>query len=228
MHNQIIQSTDYLTWESAEDARFGWPYPQPEPMRRYLPRWFLDLRGDLRQYLPAGAANDHTARYCRGMQGLMDVGWTMPLPESVGGGDSHFSAGKLHPEMLHGTPWAAQGGGPWPDATCANGFDTSPYVYRISILHFPWRAKLSPGWRMLFLPNLWDWSPDYNVFSGAPRPYTRQDSSDGQIGSRVRFGIEIESGYNYHNIETVVAIRRDSRIPAQTIVFTMVPLHMGD
>lgn len=228
MYNQIIRSTDYLTWESAADARFGWQYPQPVPMKQHLPRWFLDMRGDLKEYLPQGAANDHTVRYCRGMQGLMDIGYTMALPESVGGGDSHFSGGKLHPEMMHGTPWAAQGGGPWADDTCASGFDISPYVYRISILHFPWRVKLSPGWRMLFLPNLWDWNPSYNVFSGAPRPYTKKDAYRGQIGSRVQFDTELESGYNYHNVEAVVAIRRDSRIVENAVIFTMVPVFSGD
>ncbi len=225
MHNQVITATDYLTWESAADDRFGWSYPVPEPQRQNLPEWFRNLRGNLREYLPEGAANDHTVRYCRGMQGLQDVGYTMALPESIGGGDSHFVSGKLHPEMLHGTPWAQQGPGPWPDPTNHGGIDTSPYVYRILLLHWPWRARMAPGWRMLFLPNLWHWDPGYNVFSAAPRPYISTDHRDGKsFGSRVRYETEIMPGFNYHNIETVVAVRRDTRIDAGSRIFTMVPI----
>jgi hypothetical protein len=147
----------------------------------------------------------------------MDIGYTMPLPEVVGGGDSAFSIGRLHPEMVHGTQWARQGGGPWTDTTCATGFDPSPYQYRIRLLHWPWRAKMAPGWRMLTLPNLWDWSEDFNTFSGA---------QEANLGSTaVKWSFPIDPAYCYYNIETVMAIRRDRVVPAGAITFCLVPIY---
>ena len=134
--NQSIQVTDYLTWESCNDSRFDYfDCPPPLPSKNYLPTWVKDLSGNLQEYLPEGFATNHTIRHCLGFRGLMDVGYTIPLPENINGGDSAFSTGRLHPEMVHGTRWARQGGGPWEDATSATGFDHSPYQYRIRLLH---------------------------------------------------------------------------------------------
>jgi hypothetical protein len=147
----------------------------------------------------------------------MDIGYTMPLPEIIGGGDSAFSTGRLHPEMVHGTKWAKQGGGPWADATSTTGFDPSPYQYRIRLLHWPWRAKMAPGWQMLTLPNLWDWSEDFNTFSGA--------QSANLESSACIYSIPIDPTYSYYNIETVMAIRRDQVVPAGAITFCLVPIY---
>jgi len=152
-----------------------------------------------------------------GFRGLMDIGYTMPLPEVVGGGDSEFAKGRLHPEMIHGTQWAKQGGGPWTDPTSATGFDPSPYQYRIKLLHWGWRAKMAPGWRMLTLPTLWDWSEDFNTFSGA--------QSANLESSACIYSIPMDPAYCYYNIETVMAIRRDRMIPKGTITFCVVPIY---
>ena len=216
--NQSIQVTDYLTWESCNDSRFDYfDCPPPLPSKNYLPTWVKDLSGNLQEYLPEGFATNHTIRHCLGFRGLMDVGYTIPLPENINGGDSAFSTGRLHPEMVHGTRWARQGGGPWEDATSATGFDHSPYQYRIRLLHWPWRAKMAPGWRMLTLPNLWDWSEDFNTFSGA--------QSANLESSACIYSIPIDPAYCYYNIETVMAIRRDRVVPAGAITFCLVPIY---
>lgn len=221
--NQSIQVTDYLTWESCDDVNFEFECPAPTPSSHHLPTWIKELGGNLREYLPEGFAQDQTIRHCMGFRGLMDIGYTIPLPETVGGGDSYFCRGRLHPEMVHGTPWAAQGGGPWADPTCASGFDTSPYQYRVKLLIWPWRAKMAPGWRMLVLPNLWDWSADFNSFSGAQ--VANYKISGNSIGTACNWGLPIDPNYNYYNIETVMAIRRDRQVPAGSITFTAVPIY---
>ena len=216
--NQSIQVTDYLTWESCDDPRFTHlPVDAPTPSRNHLPKWVKELSGNIREYLPDGFAQDHTIRHCMGFRGLMDIGYTMPLPEVVGGGDSEFAKGRLHPEMIHGTQWAKQGGGPWTDPTSATGFDPSPYQYRIKLLHWGWRAKMAPGWRMLTLPTLWDWSEDFNTFSGA--------QSANLESSACIYSIPMDPAYCYYNIETVMAIRRDRMIPKGTITFCVVPIY---
>ena len=220
--NQSIQVTDYLTWESCDDPRFSYlECPPPAPSRNYLPTWVKELSGNIREYLPAGFAADHTIRHCLGFRGLMDIGYTMPLPEVVGGGDSAFSVGRLHPEMIHGTQWAKTWPtwGPadhWIDSTF-NQPDYSPYRYRLKLLHWPWRAKMAPGWRLLTLPTLWDWSEDFNTFSGA------QDAN--LTSTACRWTLPMDSTYNYYNIETVMAIRRDRVVPKGAITFCLVPIY---
>ena len=220
--NQSIQVTDYLTWESCDDPRFNYlNCPAPVPSQNHLPTWVKELSGNLREYLPGGFAADHTIRHCLGFRGLMDIGYTMPLPEIIGGGDSAFSTGRLHPEMIHGTQWA-QTWPTWGPADCwadpiSNQPDYSPYRYRIKLLHWPWRAKMAPGWKMLTLPNLWDWNEDFNTFSGA------QDAN--LASSACTWKILRDSAYSYYNIETVMAIRRDRVVPAGAITFCLVPIY---
>ena len=220
--NQSIQVTDYLTWESCDDSRFTHlPVDAPTPSRNHLPKWVKELSGNIREYLPDGFAQDHTIRHCLGFRGLMDIGYTMPLPEVVGGGDSEFARGRLHPEMIHGTPWAQT----WPTWAPSdhwvdpahNAPDSSPYRYRLKLLHWGWRAKMAPGWRLLTLPTLWDWSEDFNTFSGA--------QSANLESSACIYSIPIDPAYCYYNIETVMAIRRDRMIPKGAITFCVVPIY---
>jgi hypothetical protein len=216
--NQSVQVTDYLTWESCDDSRFNYfDCPPPLPSKNYLPTWVKELSGNLREYLPKGFAQDQTIRHCLGFRGLMDIGYTIPLPENIGGGDTPFCQGRLHPEMIHGTQWARQGGGPWADTTSATGFDPSPYQYRIKLLHWPWRANMAPGWRLLTLPILWDWSEDFNTFSGA------QEAN--LCGSACRWTLPTNAYRRYYNIETVMAIRRDRVVPSGAITFCLVPIY---
>jgi len=213
--NQSIQVTDYLTWESCDDAGFEFECPAPTPSRNHLPTWIKELGGNLREHLPEGFAQDQTIRHCAGFRGLMDIGYTIPLPETVDGRDSYFARGRLHPEMVHGTPWANKPGGPW---TEPNGtVDYSDYEFRVKLLIWPWRAKMAPGWQMLVLPNLWDWSANFNSFSGA--------QAANLPSTACKWGLPVDPEFNYYNIETVMAIRRDQEVPAGSITFTAVPIY---
>ena len=134
-----VQVNDYLTWEYSTDPAIQYlNCPAPRPVKHFLPEWFRNLKGNLQEYLPEGFGQQHTIRHCLGFRGLLNIGFTIPLPETLDGYDTHFSRGHLHPEMLHGTKWANKGEKPWCD-------DPSLYEYRTRLLFWPWRAKMSPG-----------------------------------------------------------------------------------
>jgi hypothetical protein len=76
---------------------------------------------------------------------------------------------------------------------------------------------MAPGWRLLTLPNLWDWSADFNSFSGA--------QAANLPSTACSWGLPKDPAYNYYNIENVVAIRRDKQIPAGSIIFTALPVY---
>lgn len=224
--NQSIPVTDYLTWESCADSRFDFDCPPPTPIANHLPQWFKNMRGNIREYLPEGFGADHTIRHCVGFRGLMDVGYTMPLPVSVGGWQTHFASGNLHPEMVHGTPWADKPGGPWNDPTEPNdGKDYSPYRYRMKLLFWPWRARMAPGWRLMIMPNPWEWHTEWQSFAGAPRPNYQFNNSGTGLGNYSKWDIVCDPAYNYSNIETVLAVHREHVIPAGTVTFWAVPVY---
>ncbi len=230
--NQSIKETDYLTWESCADPRFDFYCPPPKPLHNFLPEWFKNLRGNIREYLPEGFGADHTLRHCLGFRGLLDIGYSIALPVDVGGWQTHFASGNLHPEMLHGTPWADKPGTPdggWIDPTeHSKGRDFSPYKYRIKLLFWPWRAKMAPGWRMMILPNPWEWSPHWQSFAGAPKPNYMFNENMTGLGNSSTWEIPIDPNYNYSNIETVLAIHREHIIPAGTVTFWAVPVYEPD
>jgi hypothetical protein len=224
--NQSIKETDYLTWESCNDPRFDFDCPPPTPIANHLPEWFKDMRGNIREYLPEGFGADHTIRHCVGFRGLLDVGYTIPLPVPIGGWQTHFASGNLHPEMVHGTPWAEKPGGPWNDPTEPNtGKDFSPYRYRMKLLFWPWRARMAPGWRLMILPNPWEWHTEWQAFAGAPRPNYQFNNSHTGLGNYSNWELPIDENYNYSNIETVLAVHREHVIPAGTVTFWAVPVY---
>jgi hypothetical protein len=224
--NQSIPVTDYLTWESCNDPRFDFDCPPPTPIANHLPEWFKDMRGNIREYLPEGFGADHTIRHCVGFRGLLDVGYTIPLPVPIGGWQTHFASGNLHPEMVHGTPWAEKPGGPWNDPTEPNtGKDFSPYKYRMKLLFWPWRARMAPGWRLMILPNPWEWHTEWQAFAGAPRPNYQFNNSHTGLGNYSNWELPIDENYNYSNIETVLAVHREHVIPAGTVTFWAVPVY---
>lgn len=184
------------------------------------------MRGNIREYLPEGFGADHTIRHCVGFRGLLDIGYTIPLPVPVGGWQTHFASGNLHPEMVHGTPWAEKPGGPWDDPTEPNtGKDFSPYKYRMKLLFWPWRAKMAPGWRLMILPNPWEWHTEWQSFAGAPRPNYQFNNSHTGLGNYSNWELPIDENYNYSNIETVLAVHREHVIPAGTVTFWAVPVY---
>jgi len=224
--NQSIPVTDYLTWESCNDPRFDFDCPPPTPIANHLPDWFKNMRGNITEYLPEGFGADHTIRHCVGFRGLLDIGYTIPLPVPVGGWQTHFASGNLHPEMVHGTPWAEKPGGPWNDPTEPNtGKDFSPYRYRMKLLFWPWRARMAPGWRLMILPNPWEWHTEWQAFAGAPRPNYQFNNSHTGLGNYSNWELPIDENYNYSNIETVLAVHREHVIPAGTVTFWAVPVY---
>lgn len=228
-YNQVVKVNDYLTWESCADDRFDFDCPAPVPIIRHLPDWIKNLRGNLQEYLPEGFGANSTYRHCLGFRGMLDIAWTMPLPVDVGGAQTHFASGNLHPEMIHGTPFADKPGGPWPDpmeTTC--GMDFSPYRYRIKLLFWPWRAKMAPGWRLMIIPNPWIWPTEWQSFAGAPRPNWLINNTNTGLGDASVWQLQLEPGYNYINIETVLAVKREYVIPAGTITFWAIPVYSPD
>ena len=118
----------------------------------------------------------------------------------------------LHPEMLHGTHW-----------TDKNDTD---YKWSMILSTWPWRAKLSKGWRLLIIPNQFDWSPDYHVFTGCVDANYRINGNN--VGSNWNFEESIDPDYNYFNIELVVAIKQGSIIPKSRCIFSAIPVYEPD
>jgi len=206
----------YLTWEYCNDPKIQYlKCPQPTPMRNHMPEWFKQLKAKKDEVT---FAEQQTIRNCLGFRGLASIGYTIPLPEDLDGYDTYFSRGRVHPAMIEGTIFANQSTIPW------TGGDNSLYEYRLRILNYPWRAKMSKGWRMLILPYLLDWSNDWHEFAGTVDPnYDIQHEK--QIGSSLEWDTPIDSEYNYYNLETVIAYKRSlSKLKKGTLTFCAVPL----
>jgi hypothetical protein len=181
-----------------------------------MPDWFKQLKS---QHQAVDIAEQQTVRNCLGFRGLARLGYTIPLPETLDGYDTYFSRGRLHPAMLTGTQWANKSTVPRTDD------DPSLYEYRIRLLNWPWRARMAPGWRLLILPYLMDWHPDWHAFAGTVEP-TYNVARDGcGVGHSMKWTQPIDTQYNYYNLETVVAFKRTVTIPAGTVTFTAVPLY---
>ena len=213
---QDIQVNDYLTWEYCHDPDIQYlNCPAPEPVRNHMPQWFKNQKA-LKTEITI--AEHQTIRNCLGFRGLANIGYTIPLPESITGYDTYFSRGRLHPDMLYGTHWANKGTEPW------TADDNSLYEYCIRLLHWPWRARMAPGWRILILPYLLNWSLDWAEFSGTVEPnYDIQNGTN--IGSALNWTTPIDTQFNYYNLETVVAFKRNTTITAGTLTFCAMPLY---
>jgi hypothetical protein len=211
-----IKVTDFLTWEYSHDPNIQYlDCPAPQPIRNFMPQWFKDLKA---KKDTVSIAEQQTIRNCLGFRGLVTVGYTIPLPETLDGFDTYFSRGRLHPDMLYGTKWANKGDKPWAHD------DASLYEYRLRLLHWPWRAKMAKGWRLLILPYLLDWSSDWNEFAGMVEP--NYDIRNGtSIGTGLEWTQPIDNEYNYYNLETVIAFKRSTTVEKGTITFCAVPLY---
>jgi len=213
---QDILVNDYLTWEYCADPDIQYlNCPAPEPMRNHMPQWFRNQKARKQEI---DIADQQTIRNCLGFRGLATLGYTIPLPEELTGYDTYFSRGRLHPDMLYGTKWANTGTEPWTQN------DQSPYEYCIRLLHWPWRARMAPGWRILILPYLLDWPADWHEFAGMVEP--NYDVCNGtSIGSGLKWTQSIDHNYNYYNLETVIAFRRSVTVAKGTVTFCAVPLY---
>ena len=217
-----IVVTPYLTWEYSHDPDIQYlKCPPPAPVRTHMPPWFKQLKAK-KEEIPL--AEQQTIRNCLGFRGLANIGYTIPLPETLNGYDTYFSRGRLHPEMLAGTHWANKGNIPW----CNE--DNSLYEYRLKLLNWPWRAKMAKGWRLLILPYLLDWSTDWNEFAGTVEPNYEIEQGTG-IGTGLKWTHPIDIQYNYYNLETVIAFKRsvngktEFEIPKGTLTFCAVPIY---
>ena len=211
-----IKATDYLTWEYSTDSNIQYlACPAPAPVRNFMPQWFKDQKARKDEI---DIADQQTIRNCLGFRGLANIGYTIPLPETLDGFDTYFSRGQLHPDMLYGTRWANTSETPW-----APG-DSSPYEYCVRLLHWPWRARMAPGWRMLILPYLLDWPVDWNEFAGSVEPNYNLTRDGCGVGHGLKWTQPIDIRYNYYNLETVMAFRRATTVPAGTVTFCAVPL----
>jgi hypothetical protein len=216
---QDIQVNDYLTWEYCTDPSIQYlNCAPPTPVRNHMPNWFKQQKARKQEI---DIADQQTIRNCLGFRGLATLGYTIPLPEELTGYDTYFSRGRLHPDMLWGTRWANTGTQPWTND------DSSLYEYRIRLLHWPWRARMAQGWRLLILPYLLDWSSDWNEFAGMVEP--NYDIRDGTgIGSGLKWTQPIDHNYNYYNLETVIAFKRLVTVDKGTVTFCAVPLYDPD
>jgi hypothetical protein len=201
-----------LTWESARVDPFlsNLECPPPTPLSQYLPQWYRDLKGDLREYRNDEWRYNHTARYCKGLQGMQSLGWTIPLPVPVNGVQNVISRKIVVPEMLYGTMWNDKD---------ANG----DHIWDLSIVFWPWRARVTKGWRVMIMPYTLDWSPDWFSFSGAaPGNYEINAEKNG-IGNMYRWEKPLDVvKYDYYNIDTVHAFKRNTTISEGTLVFAAV------
>lgn len=220
---QDIQVTDYLTWEYCNDPDIQYlNCPAPSAMRNHMPEWFKNLKAKKPEIVLGDGtgrpfAENQTIRNCLGFRGLANLGYTIPLPETLDGYDTYFSRGRLHPAMISGTIWANKGDRPWTHD------DASLYEYRLRLLHWPWRARMARGWRLLILPYLLDWNQDWNEFSGTVEPNYDICYGTG-IGVGLKWTQPIDTAYNYYNLETVIAYKRTVTVPKGTLTFCAVPL----
>jgi len=217
----MIEATPYLTWEYCDDPEIQYlECPAPTPMRNHMPEWFKQLKA---KKPDVDIAKQQTIRNCLGFRGLANIGYTIPLPEDIDGYDTYFSRGRLQPGMIDGTLFSNKGTVPFAED------DFSLYEYRMKLLCYPWRAKMDPGWRLLILPYLLDWSHDWQEFAGIVEPnydlrpfYT---DSPTQIGSSLNWTQVIDKRYNYYNLETVIASKRSvPKVNKGTLTFCAVPL----
>jgi hypothetical protein len=207
-----------LTWQSARVDSFlqDFDCPAPTPISNYTPEWYRNLKGDLSHYRTDKWRYNHTARWCKGLQGIMRSGWTIPLPVDVGSDQTVIGRKIVVPEMLYGTMWNERD---------SNG----DHVWDFTVMFWPWRARLTKGWRMMITAYPLDWSPDWFSFAGmVPANYSINQEKNG-IGNMYQFEQPLDSdNYDYFNVESVLATRKGTIIPQGTITFNLSIIPAGE
>jgi hypothetical protein len=214
MKNQPAQVkvNENLTWESARVDSFLMDFdcPPPQPVSDFTPQWYRDLKGDLQLYRDDQWRYNHTARYCKGLQGIRNLGWTMPLPVDITSEQNTISRKIVVPEMLYGTHWNDKN-------------ELGEHIWDITLIFWPWRARLKKGWKMMTMAYPLDWSPDWFSFAGIPPPNYSINLEKNSIGNMYQWEQPLDTDtYDYYNIETVHAFRKESMIPKGTLTFSLV------
>ena len=214
MKNQpaSIEVSRNLTWESARVDEFLQDFncPPPQPIKDYIPQWYRDLKGDLCSYRDDSWRNNYTARYCKGLQGIRHIGWTIPLPVDITHEQNVISRKIVVPEMLYGTQWNDRD---------SNG----DHIWDLTVVFWPWRARLTKGWRMMIMAYPLDWRLDWFSFAGMPPANYEINQEKNCVGSMYQWQQPLDTDtYNYYNIETVYAFRKGTIIPQGSITFSAV------
>ena len=202
-------ATPWLTWQRALNAHIMYQDP-PIKLGTYYPDWFKSLKADVRHYVPDGFKQNHTARVCLGLRGINSVGWTIPWGKNFQHSSLHMI---FHPEQLHGTKW------------CEKDAD-GEYIWDIVLHPLPWRAKMSPGWRLIVGDYPLDFSQNWHTFSGCVD--ANYFIHNEQLGSFFTYDEPIDPEFNYYNIETVLAIKKGVIIPKGSVTFSMIPYYDPD
>lgn len=215
-HTVIVDPN--LAWESARVDAFlhNVDCDPPSAMANHTPQWYCDLKSDLSLYRADKWRHNHTARYCKGLQGIRNLGWTIPLPFDLAETETVLSRKIIVPEMLHGTVW--------------NDRDTNGEpIWDFAVIFWPWRARLSKGWRMLTMGYPLDWSRDWFSFAGFPPHNNAVNWEKNGINHMYQWEQKFDPDqYNYYNIETVHAFRRGSMIPKGSLIFSLVIIPPGN
>ncbi len=200
----------WLTWQRASRFRNSnlplEEYPNPPiKLGNYYPEWFKNLKADVRNYLPQGHGLNHTARVCLGLRGINSLGWTLTSNWNIIKGQIEF-----HPEQMHGTRWAEKD-------------EQGEYVWRIFLRSYPWRAKMPKGFRILIADYPLEFSTEWYTFSGCVDANYVVDEQQ-QMGGIYHYDEPIDPDFNYFNIETVFALKKNCCIPAGTVSFSIIPV----
>ena len=85
---------------------------------------------------------------------------------------------------------------------------------------------MAPGWRLLILPYLLDWSRAWNEFAGSVEPNYNTNNDGCGIGHGLIWDIPVDTqNYNYYNLETAIAFKRSTTVDKGTLTFCAVPLY---
>jgi hypothetical protein len=207
-----VYVSNNLAWESARVDSFLQDFDcgPPQPVRKFMPDWYRSLKGDLCHYRNDNWPVDRTVKYCKGLQGLRNLGWTIPLPIDITYEQNVISRRLLVPEMMHGTIWNERD---------ANG----EHIWDLAIVFWPWRARLTKGWQMMTTAYHLDWNQDWFSFSGMPAANYLINNDKNGIGNMYQWEQPLDTEhYDYYNVETVHAFRRGTHIPKDSITFSLI------
>lgn len=214
--SQVIVDEN-LTWESAraDSVLSDFDCNPPMLVGNFAPQWYCNLKGDLKLYRPDQWRYNHTASYCKGLQGVRTLGWTIPLPMDITSEQNVISRKNVVPEMLYGTIW--------------NDKDSAGnHIWDITVIFWPWRAKLTKGYKLLTMAYPLDWSANWFTFCGMPPANYQVVSEKNSIGNMYQWEQPLDTNnYDYYNIETVHAFKKDTVIPKGSVTFSLVVIPGG-